>query len=62
MATSGKCREYDAAKERQGFIEGRIQEVEATAAEFRSSIPSCLMPMAAAFWRHSRVGDQTVTA
>jgi transcription elongation GreA/GreB family factor len=41
--------EYDAAKERQGFIEGRIREVEASSPTRRSSIPSCSMRTAAAF-------------
>lgn len=40
--------EYEAAKDRQGFIEGRIMEVESKLANGRSSTPSCSMPMVAA--------------
>jgi hypothetical protein len=40
--------EYDAAKERQSFIEGRIRRSRASWATRRSSIPRCSMPTAAA--------------
>ena len=40
--------EYDAAKERQGFVEGRIQEIEGKLSNAQIIDPSCWMPTAAA--------------
>ena len=38
--------EYEAAKERQGFVEGRIAELESKLSNAQIIDPHCLMPMA----------------
>jgi len=48
--------EYDAAKDRQGFVEGRIQEVEGKLSAAQIIDPASACRWSCCVWCHCRVG------